>query len=465
MHKINPDDLDAIFKEGADKYEFTYNDAAWADMSSKLDQRDSKRRLWLLLLFLVGIGITIGAWAIINYGSSNFISYSNEIDSPDKQLLTQSSGELRADVNTEKNVSSSEVTLAQPTQSTSTSTIVANENVTQNSVSASTDQSRQTTTINTDIKPDAQLASASEQVKGLSRDLTNTGVYKSNNEVAKEINHPSKFTPIVDESVEIAEKELELITQNEVTSIDQKQRNEFSFSSIDQLSNTIPSRQRDLSSPKFDLLNLRPTRIKTPYKYFFTIHSAAEWSSVGFLKEPSMGWKAGLGAGIALSKFVELSTGIGVSRKIYASDGMEYEMQGGWIESVMPEKMESKCYIIDVPLNATYYINGRNSHGFFLSAGVSSYIISSEWYGFEYKNEDIQQLLSQGIAPQEEVFEQNESHHYVGVANLSIGMQKILKDGLFIQFAPYVQIPLTGIGAGKVDLYSTGFKFSVKLNK
>ena len=85
-------------------------------------------------------------------------------------------------------------------------------------------------------------------------------------------------------------------------------------------------------------------------------------------------------------------------------------------------------------------------------------MLHSEWYGFDYND-----LL---IRPVDyvEVTKEDENKHLVGVGRVSFGYQKVLSDKTTIQVAPYLQFPLTGIGAGRVNLYSSGLQLAVKFN-
>jgi len=121
--------------------------------------------------------------------------------------------------------------------------------------------------------------------------------------------------------------------------------------------------------------------------------------------------------------------------------------------------MDAKCDVIEIPIGLSYYANGYRNSGFFADLGVSSYMLHSEWYGFEYD----QPLVSR---PEryKEVTEEDENTHLVGVGRFAIGYQKVLSNKTSLQIAPYLQFPLTGIGAGQVNLYSSGVQIAVKFN-
>ena len=55
----------------------------------------------------------------------------------------------------------------------------------------------------------------------------------------------------------------------------------------------------------------------------------------------------------------------------------------------------------------------------------------------------------------------NENKHYFSVLDLSAGYYRQLNKTLSITAEPYVEIPLTGIGTGKVHLQSGGMLFTL----
>jgi hypothetical protein len=54
----------------------------------------------------------------------------------------------------------------------------------------------------------------------------------------------------------------------------------------------------------------------------------------------------------------------------------------------------------------------------------------------------------------------NENAHFFSVANLSGGYQYHFSDRFSLMAEPYVKIPLTGVGQGKVQLNSGGILFT-----
>ncbi|MFI5187852.1 MAG: hypothetical protein ACHQF0_14060, partial [Chitinophagales bacterium] len=55
----------------------------------------------------------------------------------------------------------------------------------------------------------------------------------------------------------------------------------------------------------------------------------------------------------------------------------------------------------------------------------------------------------------------NENKHYFSVLNLSAGYKRQVSNSVSISAEPYAEIPLTGIGVGKVHLNSAGILFTI----
>ena len=55
----------------------------------------------------------------------------------------------------------------------------------------------------------------------------------------------------------------------------------------------------------------------------------------------------------------------------------------------------------------------------------------------------------------------NENKHYFSVLNLSGGYTRQLNSTFSVSAEPYVEVPLTGIGKGKVHLNSGGILFTI----
>ena len=50
MPDFDPKDMDALFREGAERHEFEYNPNSWTLMEEKLDKKENKKRTLFYLL-------------------------------------------------------------------------------------------------------------------------------------------------------------------------------------------------------------------------------------------------------------------------------------------------------------------------------------------------------------------------------------------------------------------------------
>lgn len=424
MHNFDPNDIDDLFKAGAERHEFSFNEAAWNDMSARLDRRDRRRAIVWLTSALV---LLIGA---IGYYISN----------------PQNQQSIVSDIESQEH------------------TVIDNQNKI-----GSHDSSSQVYT------------SPSLSIQDLNNDDSKNRINKDNHQGKKLENRTEKNTvaaldnssrhEIVDKhntSSDLPTSRLEVQKTNEESKpaliLNTTKIVVAAIPMIEPV--TFAAAKRTLPNVKLVSGPSTSQELQTDNgKYFFAAYAAPEWSSVGLLSQGRRGWRTGVSAGAGVSKHLEVSLGFGISKKVYDGSGVDYTMNDGWVDDIKPATMKAKCYITEIPLAATYYRNGRTNDGFFVGLGISSYLISSEWYGFEYSAEDENRFLALGSAPVREVINENENQHYVGVGTLSIGYQKHISANTFIQLAPYTQIPLTGIGSGKVSMYSSGITVALKFGK
>ncbi|UII30848.1 PorT family protein [Fulvivirga ulvae] len=168
-------------------------------------------------------------------------------------------------------------------------------------------------------------------------------------------------------------------------------------------------------------------------------------TSVGYFKPDRPGSNFGLMGSYFMNRW-SVSTGAIYSRKIYFSE----ESSGGGYYSGPSDftRIDGDCRVIDIPINISYYLSNNVHHGFYLSAGFSSYIMLRENYDFLTKSNGTEREWSSEY--------ENKNNHFFSVLNLSLGYERRIKNGFFIQLEPFVKAPVSGIGEGKVDLVSTG---------
>ncbi|CAL1521095.1 outer membrane beta-barrel protein [Chitinophaga sp. MM2321] len=162
----------------------------------------------------------------------------------------------------------------------------------------------------------------------------------------------------------------------------------------------------------------------------------------------------GVNAGVLLHYYFKpkwfVTTGVVYSKKIYRAAPTDYKAQisGSPYDLV---RVNADCDVLDVPVNMNYTFLKVKNNTVSATLGLSNYFMLKEKYQYSYEN-----------APTKERTVQNENQHYLAVLNVGALYQHPAGNRLIIGVQPYAKIPLHGVGAGQVKLYSAGI--SVQLN-
>lgn len=181
-------------------------------------------------------------------------------------------------------------------------------------------------------------------------------------------------------------------------------------------------------------------------------------SLVGFSEVTRPGTNLGILLEYQLNRRWSINSGITYSRKNYTAKGEDYHPpKGFWDYGFVPDMTDATCEVIDIPINIRYYFRPAKSNRLFASTGLSTYLMLTEDYKYQYGRDDPQHLVLSWSG-------KNENQHYFAIYNLSVGYQRSMGKQWFLEIEPFVKLPLTGVGFGEVDLWSTGALFSLKYN-
>jgi len=181
-------------------------------------------------------------------------------------------------------------------------------------------------------------------------------------------------------------------------------------------------------------------------------------SLVGFSEVTKPGTNLSILLEYQLNRRWSINSGITYSKKNYKAKGEDYHPpKGFWDYGVVPDMTDATCEVIDIPINIRYYFRPAKSNRLFASTGLSTYLMLTEDYKYQYGRDDPQHLVLSWSG-------KNENQHYFAIYNLSVGYQRSMGKQWFLEIEPFVKLPLTGVGFGEVDLWSTGASFSLKYN-
>jgi len=153
-----------------------------------------------------------------------------------------------------------------------------------------------------------------------------------------------------------------------------------------------------------------------------------------------------------LSKKMSISTGAIYARKLY-----DY---GGNLATVgqanLPWSLNADCYVIDVPVNVNYQILSKKHYSITLNSGVSSYFMLKEKYKFSSTD-------AEGVTQQRMLELNNQNKHLLGIANISVSIERKVSDKVSVGIQPFIKLPLTGIGYYDYNLRSRGVALSLSI--
>ncbi|MCK9411419.1 MAG: PorT family protein [Prolixibacteraceae bacterium] len=184
----------------------------------------------------------------------------------------------------------------------------------------------------------------------------------------------------------------------------------------------------------------------------------------------SFNYTGGISADIPLSSKILISTGLQVENQSLAR-----KFQSIVSSSTAPQnETKTKLINLDLPVNITWKFAPGKSHGYYVSAGISSLVylrqdnknttysqmlvpVSSIVAGNEIKSYNVvdQVSVSHDQVPPAQTFD------FAGRINMIVGFEKKLSNRIFIHFEPYAKIPVSGLAPGEVNHTTTGINFKI----
>ena len=435
------DEDDKKIKESADHYHPEYDDSAWEKMVQLLDQhlpveKERKRRFFIMPLLLTAMCLLflIGFY----YWKNEKPDASQNLLAKDKTEKTTETGKSNgykkiADqpfVETEKNIGIRKEengikkdikNLAEKTPEI-TKRAPAFKNYNENVISA----------FNNDlpVKPGDK-----PEREGIEKSNNKNEINQVDNAVSKKVGIDNELTPGEKENRANVEK-----PRNQKGAIEQHVA---------------------VQTEKANAISIRKQTNKTKNSFAnnFAISFSAgpDISSVYQNKIGKLTVAYGAGIGYSISKKLTIRTGFYFSEKIYSVGANDYKLPAGSLGNYeYLENVNANCAVYEIPVKLNYNFGKSKDHNWFVSGGLSSYLMKKEAYDYNYKT-------PAGQTYSKDWSISNKNKHFFSVLAISGGYQYSLNKQLSIIAEPYVNMPLTGIGAGKVKLNSGGILFTVNV--
>ena len=213
----------------------------------------------------------------------------------------------------------------------------------------------------------------------------------------------------------------------------------------------------NITAPKPDNSKTAKTKNKKT-SHFFVFASAAPDVSYTSNSGNAGALKLAVGGGIGYNYKGKLGirAGFFTARKEYTAPPDAYHGNAAFY-SYYPnlQSIDGNCKVYEIPVLLTYHFGEAKQHSWFAGAGLSSYLMKSESYTYFYKPVITGPVVNRSYSIT------NKNKHYFSVLDLSAGYTHKLGKSFSISAEPYVKLPMSGVGLGKVKLNSAGVMFSL----
>lgn len=162
----------------------------------------------------------------------------------------------------------------------------------------------------------------------------------------------------------------------------------------------------------------------------------------------------GMGLGYSRGRWL-VRAGVYAARKLYSARPEDYHFSTTPPSSLA--RIDANCQVLEVPVTIAWRVAAVGRGNLSVVAGASSYFMKKEKYGFLYKYP--------GGASYTRNYEVNGEHnHFLSAAILAADYARPVGGRLLLSAQPYVEMPLKGVGEGRIRLKSAGILFSIGMN-
>lgn len=188
----------------------------------------------------------------------------------------------------------------------------------------------------------------------------------------------------------------------------------------------------------------------------FGLQVAPDFASVNALAGDKPGSSIGLTLDYQILDRWHLGTGLLFSRKNYTARGTDFKAPPDYYQSVGLKGVDfikGKMNMLEIPLNVRYDFSVTGNTIFFASGGVSTYLFGSERSKYYYD------FAGREVCRE---FQYTNKHNILSSANLSLGVETGISNDFSIMVAPYMKLPLSDLGFGRIRMSSVGINVGLR---
>jgi hypothetical protein len=158
--------------------------------------------------------------------------------------------------------------------------------------------------------------------------------------------------------------------------------------------------------------------------------------------------------GYRFSNRLSLQAGVVIQKAIYYAGPDDYYVKpGSYLSMYRISKIDAVCQIYEIPLSVRYDAIIGKGLRVYATGGLSSFYMKKENYRYHATG-------SSGYRMFDSTYRQNKN--YFSSAYLGAGVEKRITPVFSVLAEPYAKLPVAGVGAGKVKLYSGGIQLMLR---
>lgn len=422
----NQDPIEHLFRKKVEEYDISFREEDWIKLEKQLDQQDQKdaarKKQWLIAAAVFLLFSVLGYAVFQNY---------QEIKSINDQISNQENAISPQQENRE----------GAPDRKERTSDDTRAEDYTD----SRTDPGSQDAGANQIVEEESRQAADNREETTLKQPVT------GDNEIAQKSGLPHSTVP------RLSADDLPCAVCGLLNLPDDPNESagrELARAKIpDQ---RVTGRQQKAPPPGFTGRHETQQDVDAS-RVFVGVSGGPDLSTVGSFSDfHHPGYNLGLLFEYKLNSSFSIRTGLMRASVYYVADGSEYRPPAGfWSYETVPEQTTAQCIILDIPVSLKFDFWHFSHSRLYGTAGLSSYIMLSEDYKFNYGYQNTDHNRVQGWSGK------TGTRHWMSNASLSLGYTIDLSPQISMQIEPFMKLPINDVGWGRVKLYSMGTIFSL----
>jgi Outer membrane protein beta-barrel domain len=187
---------------------------------------------------------------------------------------------------------------------------------------------------------------------------------------------------------------------------------------------------------------------------YLGILAGPDISSVDFQSIKQPGFSVGILLGYRFNQRLSVETGLLWDKKYYYSNGSYFDKSNTSIPSNESIKdLNGYCNMFEIPVALRYDFVDNKKHGYFVKAGLSSYLMTKEAYMINAQ--------STGWSGSYSYSYNSSTKNILSIVQVSAGYEYAISGKTKVRIEPYLKIPLQGIGVGSMPISSAGLYLGI----